>query len=285
MTKLFFILGELLRSVYRNPGTALASILSLSLLFLLFNLFWSTAVTSEKFYSNLLSNLQMHVYVSESLSDNDLHELTENITAIAGISEAQFITREMARKELAGLVGTDLLVGYEHINPLPRSYIINFSESHLNGPAISEIEAALLKISGVSKVDYSRLWLEKAESTRGVILNLGMILGGFILFTTLISSANNIRLMTRTRAGGIWQMRLLGAGRIFIAMPFLLEGFLIGFLSAVFSWAVILYGQNRISFTQFELILPTINEMVLFCMAAGVLGVLSGFLGLRKMWK
>ncbi|MGH8014907.1 MAG: cell division protein FtsX [Candidatus Zixiibacteriota bacterium] len=285
MTKLLFILKEFLRILYRNPGTALASILSLTLLFLLFELFWIAAETSDKIYSELLSNLQMHAYISESFPENDVDELTEIVKEIEGISSVNYISRDMARKELAGLVGTDLLVGYDEFNPLPRSLIIDFSKTHLKSLSIIEIEASLNKLQGVSKVDYSREWLEKAETTRNMILNIGMILGGLTLFTMVVSSANNIRLMTRTRAVGLWQMRLLGAGRTFIALPYILEGFLIGFLSAVFSWLVIMYGQNRISFTQFELVLPTFKEMTLFCLAAGALGIFSGLLGLRKLMK
>jgi len=283
LTRLVYILKELLRNLYKNPGTAIASILSLALLFLLFDLFWIAAGTSEKFYSNLLSNLQMHVYVEESVSDNDIKSLTRGITEIKGVVGVQYISRAMARKELAGLVGTDLLVGYDEVNPLPRSFIITFAPTHLQSAAIDTIELSLKRLSGVGKVDYSRQWLEKAESTRKTILNAGMILGALILFTTVVSSANNIRLMTRTRAVGFWQMRLLGAGRIFIASPFVLEGFLIGFCSAILSWLVIFYSQSKVSFTQFELILPTFSQIALFCLAAGVLGLLSGLLGMRKM--
>lgn len=285
MTKLVFILNELFRSLYRNPGTAIASILSLALLFLLFDLFWIAAGTSDKFYGNLLSNLQMHVYVEESASDKDAKALEAKIEEIMGVADAQYISRETARKELAAIVGVDLLVGYDDVNPLPRSYVITFESTHLQSAAVDSVESDLKRISGVGKIDYSRQWLEKAESTRNIIKNAGMILGALILFTTLVSSANNIRLMTRTRATGFWQMRLLGAGRAFIALPFLLEGFLIGSLSAVLSWLVILYSQSKVSFTQFELVLPTLSQVCLFCLAAGVLGVLSGLLGIRKMMR
>lgn len=275
----------MLRNLYRNPGTAIASILSLALLFLLFDLFWIAAGTSEKFYSTLLSDLQMHVYVEESVSDIDIASLTNGITEISGVQGVQYINRDMARKELAGLVGMDLLVGYDEVNPLPRSFIITFAPTHLQSAAIETVETSLKSLSGVGKIDYSREWLEKAESTRKIILNAGIILGALILFTTAVSSANNIRLMTRTRAVGLGQMRLLGAGRMFIASPFVLEGFFIGFFSAVLSWLVILYSQSKISFTQFELILPTFSQTALFCLAAGVLGVLSGLLGMRKLLK
>ncbi|HEX2896965.1 MAG TPA: permease-like cell division protein FtsX, partial [candidate division Zixibacteria bacterium] len=209
--------------MYRNPGTTVASVLSLALLFLLFDIFWIAAGTSDKFYSNLLSNLQLQIYVSESVPEKDIKALTLKITEINGVADVQYITREMARKELAGLVGTDLLVGYDESNPLPRSYTLLLMPTHLNSESIKNIESEIMKISGIDKIDYSRLWLEKAESTREIILNVGLILGALILFTTVVSSANNIRLMTRTRAVGFWQMRLQGAGRIFIASPFVLE--------------------------------------------------------------
>ncbi len=285
MSKFVFILNELFRNLYRNPGTAIASILSLALLFLLFDLFWIAAGTSDKFYGNLLSNLQMHVYVEEAASDKDAKALEARIKDVMGVADAQYISRETARKELAAIVGVDLLVGYDDANPLPRSYVITFESTHLQSAAIDSVESDLKHISGVGKIDYSQQWLEKAESTRNIIKNAGMILGLLILFTTLVSSANNIRLMTRTRAVGFWQMRLLGAGRAFIALPFLLEGFLIGSLSAVLSWMVILYSQNKVGFTQFELVLPTLSQVFLFCLAAGVLGVLSGLMGIRKMMR
>jgi len=285
LTKLAFILTELFRNLYRNPGTAIASLLSLALLFLLFDLFWIAAGTSDKFYGNLLSNLQMQVYVEEWLSDKDAKALETLMKEIKGIADAQYVSRETARSELAAIVGVDLLVGYDDVNPLPRSYVILFEPTHLQIAAIDSVESRLKRLSGVGKIDYSRQWLEKAESTRKIIKNAGMILGALILFTTLVSLANNIRLMTRTRAVGFWQMRLLGAGRVFIALPFLLEGFLIGAWSAVLSWLIMLYSQDKVSFTQFELVMPTLSQVTWFCLAAGVLGVLSGLLGIRKMMR
>jgi len=43
MSRIAHILKELSRNLYRNPGTALGSFLSLTLLFLLFDLYWIAA--------------------------------------------------------------------------------------------------------------------------------------------------------------------------------------------------------------------------------------------------
>jgi cell division protein FtsX len=199
-----------------------------------------------------------------------------------------YLSKEQARDELARLVGTDLLVGYDSLNPLPRSFVLNFEPTYLNLADIAGVENEIADFPGTAEVAYSRVWLQKAEETKAVILQLGLGLGVLILLTALISSANNIRLMTRARATGFRQMLLLGASRTFIGLPLIIEGFLLGAVSASLGWWVVYYGHSRVSFAQIEIILPQPEEMALFCLAAAVLGALSGYVGVRgalKGWR
>lgn len=283
MTKLGHILKELGRNLSRHPTTALGSLLSLALLFLLFELYWVAAGTSELFYSRLLSDLNMEVYLSEDVADSTVPAVQTAIADLEGIASVEYISKEQARIELNRLIGTDLLVGYDSTNPLPRSLVLSFLPQYLTTIEMTDIESKIEKTSGVLHVSYSKRWLEKAESTRTVIWNIGMVLGALILATALISSVNSIRLMTQARAVGFHQMRLLGAGKLSLALPFLIEGLLIGGLSATVGWVLIHYGQQRIAFTQFEVVIPTFGEISVFCGGAAVLGMLSGYLGIRKL--
>lgn len=285
MTRIIFILRELARSLYRHPGTVVTSLLSTSLLILLFNLFWVVVGTSERFYKNLLSEMTMDVFLSEELPDSNLPALTGEIKAIRGVLSVLYISKDMARQDLASQVGTDLLVGYDSLNPLPRSYSLSFESEVLNLSEIAEIAGKIQTLPGVMEVSYSRAWLEKVENTKSIILEIGLVFGLIIFSSALISSANNIRLMTRTRVIGFQQMLLLGAGRMFISLPFFIEGFLIGGLSAVLSWLIIFYGYHRISFTQIEIVIPDMNQIYLFCLATALLGGISGYLGVRKLLK
>lgn len=285
MTKLTYIMRELLRNLYRNPGTALGSLLSLTLLFLLFDLFWIAAGTSQMFYANLVSDVQMDVFLSEELPDSSIAGLTTEIGQLGGVSSVTFISKDVARQELAAEVGMDLLVGYDLLNPLPRSFVLTFSPDHLNLTSMAEIEDKLAVLPGVTDVVYSRNWLEKVERTKQVILRLGLILGAIIFLTAFISSTNNIRLMTRARAVGFRQMLLLGAGKMFIAIPFLIEGFLMAGLAALLGWLVVFYGRQEITFTQIEIVMPVSNDILAFCVGCGVIGLISGYLGIRKQLK
>ncbi len=265
MNRVGHVFKELFRNLYKNPGTSLSAILSMTLLFLLFDIFWVAADTSDKFYENYLSDLKMEVFISEEYPDSSLGVIKDEIKRIDGVSSMTFISKETARKELADLVGIDLLVGYDSSNPLPQSLILTFQSDVLNSTDLSAIENRIMSQQGVSNVYYSKNWLAKAESTKNIIADIGLLLGGLILLTVLVSSANNMRLTAKTRAVGFYQMRLLGAGKLLLAMPFIIEGVFLGALSAGIGWGMIFYWKDKLQFANFEIIFPTFEEIGLYC--------------------
>ncbi len=285
MIRINHILKEFFRSIYRNPGTTLSGLLSMALLFLLFDLFWIAAGSSNKFYSDLIADLKMEVFVSEGTSDSTLFAARTKLGEVAGVSDIEFISKDDAREQLTNLVGVDLLVGYDSINPLPRSYIVSFEGDYLTAERLAATEQAFVGIDGVSHVYYSKNWIEKAEQTKGVLRNVGMALGLVILLAVVISSANNMRLMTRARGVGFHQMRLQGAGGLFLSLPFLIEGFVISGVSAAAGWLAIFYFKDKVDFTQFEIVFPANNDILIFCAAAAVLGVVSAYVGIRRHLK
>lgn len=282
MKALAHIGKEFLRNLFGHPGAAFSSLMSLTLLFLLFDLFWIAAGTSEHFYTRLLSEMEMEVFMEAPSPDSARADLQPSLEAVDGVKSVTFISSEQARQRLADLIGADLLVGYDSVNPLPVSYVLTFTDDALTTDAMTAIETKVMRMEGVDLVFYGQRWLAKAEETRAIILSLGMILGGLILMTALIGSANNIRLMTQTRVVGFRQMQILGAGRIFLAAPFLLEGFVVSSLSGAAGWAAVLYVHSRVSFARFELILPSLEDMAMFVGAVACIGLVSGYLGIRK---
>jgi cell division transport system permease protein len=285
VSKLTFIIKEVLRTAYRQPGVAIGSFLSLALLYLLFDIFWIASGTVNTYYVNLLSDVRMEVFINDDVTDSSLTEVARAIDNVDGIQNVEFISKDQARQELANLVGTDMLVGYDSLNPLPRSFVLSIKPAFRNLASLTQMEGRLSATPGVMEVHYSKQWLERMESARNLIRTVGLALGTVVLLTAIISSANAVRLMTRTRAVGLHQMVLLGAGRLFVSLPFLLEGLLISGLGAGISWVVVYYARQHVDFSQFELVLPALSQIALYCGAASMLGGLSGFLGIRKLLK
>lgn len=285
MTKFLYILKELFRNIFRNLATTLTALFSMMLLLLLLDLFWIGLGTTDKFYGELLTELNMELYISEAASDSTVTEIKDMLSANTAISSITYISKDLARSQLSDLIGVDLLVGYDSLNPLPRSFVLSFNDQHLNMEYLNSFEQELLANKNITEVFFNKNWLVKAESTRLIILNLGLVLGIVVLLTVLFNFANNMRLTARTRATGLNQMRLLGAGKFMLALPYLLEGIIIGALSAGLGWFIIYYWKDKINFTMFEIVYPEINHILIFCGVSALLGFLSGYMGIRKLLK
>lgn len=285
MTKFNHILKELFRNIFRNPGSFLSAILSMSLLLILFDLFWISIDTSDKFYENLLSDVNMETFIDESATDSTVAVLREYLATHPGVKTIDYISKEQAREDLTSMVGIDLLVGYDSTNPLPRSFLISFKNSFLNSADLAAFKTDLSERKEVTDVFYSETWLEKAESTKSIIWKIGTVLGMLIILGILFNSANSMRLTARTRASGLDQMRLLGAGKMFLAMPYLLEGLIIGAFSAALGWVLIFYWKDKIDITLIEIIYPSLDYILIFCAVSALLGLISGYMGIRKPMK
>ncbi len=285
MSRINHILRELGRSLYRNPGTVLGAVLSLAMLFLLFDLYWITSETSNRLYSDLLSDVRIEAFVNDGVDDIEIPMVMEKISEIEGIFAIGYISKDSARIVLQQMLGTDLLADYNNENPLPRSFVLEVDKMFLNSKDMDIISSEIAVMPEILEVKYSREWLVKAEQMKSVIIEIGLALGILILLTALISLINNIRLMTRARAVGFQQMRLLGAGKLFLAFPFLLEGLFISGLAALIGWGAIYYSKEYISLTQINIVYPKLEDIVIYCLVAAVLGSISGYLGIRRLLK
>ena len=74
----------------------------------------------------------------------------------------------------------------------------------------------------------------------------GMILIMILLVTSLFATVNSVRAAIATRKDEIEVMRLVGASSNFIRSPFLLEGFLLGLISAVVTFLLAIPGYQYI---------------------------------------
>jgi len=91
-----------------------------------------------------------------------------------------------------------------------------------------------------------------------------------------------VMLSARTRMEELVQLQLLGAGPVFLALPYIMEGIFYALVASVGGWLLINYGINFVSFRDIQIILPRPVEIVYFCLAASGIGMIGGYLGIRR---
>ncbi len=281
MRKLLYLIGKFLIHLYRRPLPAIASLLSMLLLFLMFDLVWISSLSVDKYYDRVLADVDMEIFLEDNLSDSMLVPITDALKDLDGIESFEFISKEDARAKLHTLMGMDLLEGLDE-NPLPKSILITFDKEFINGRYLNDTEVSLRKFQSVSEIFYPRFWLEKAESNRLLVSRSVFIIGAVIFLAAMLNLLYSIRLSVKTYNEELIQHRLLGAGKTFLSVPFIFEGIFYALTAVIVGWLIIFYVANNLAISNFEVLLPSQSDIIRSCLAALGVGTVGGYIGVRR---
>jgi cell division transport system permease protein len=281
MRKLLFLIRKFLIHIYSRPLPAITSLLSMLLLFLMFDLVWISSLSVDKYYDQILGDIDMEIFFEDSLPDSSLTIVTDAIKELDGIESFEYISKEDARTKLHALMGTDLLEGLGE-NPLPKSIVITFNKNYVASQYLNTAEESLRKFKGISEIYYPKFWLEKAEFTRLLVSRSVIFIGAVIFLAVILNLLYSVRLSVKTYAEELFQYRLLGAGRIFLAMPYILEGIFYALTASICGWLIVYNITGSLTFRNFEVLLPSQPDIVLYCLAVFVVGMVGGYIGVRR---
>ena len=88
-------------------------------------------------------------------------------------------------------------------------------------------------LTGVESVKYRKEFLEIIDERARIVHNISLGLGVLVGLSAIVLVSNTIRLAISAKRQIIRTMELVGATRMFIRMPFLLEGIMQGLLGGV----------------------------------------------------
>lgn len=160
----------------------------------------------------------------------------ENISQITYRSKADALELEKANAgEYAGLFD-DL----EEDNPLPDSYIIQVQALDL----MEDTAAAIKKVDGVQKVIAQTDVADILSALKNAVNYAGLVVVGILIVVSIVIITNTIKLTVFSRRKEINIMKYVGATDMFIRMPFLVEGMLIGVLAAVLAYSILGIGYT-----------------------------------------
>jgi cell division transport system permease protein len=140
-------------------------------------------------------------------------------------------------------------------NPLVDSYTIKVKDAK----SLTDVAKFINSINGVHQTKYGEGMVEGIISAFDIIkiVSFGIVVALVLVTAFLIS--NTIKLTIFSRRSEIEIMRLVGASNASIKMPFLFEGFLLGFLGSIIPIFVTIYGYIVL---YFKLDGKIVSEMV-----------------------
>ncbi len=230
-----------------------------------------------------LNNLSDSNYLIHN--DEEAKAVCSEISKIENVAAVEFISKEEALES----VKSTLLEGKEQYfefldeeggNPLSDGARVHLSDMSIFSETVDKIKT----VKGVNSIQSQSDLAEKIDSIKNGVSVAGFWIIGILLVISLVIVSNTIRVTMYNRKLQISIMKAVGATNAFIRFPFVVEGILIGLISATFSEGVV-YFCYRVATETIRTTLGTNNiidfgstGLLLFGVFAAI-GVFAGIFG------
>lgn len=248
------------KNVYMNRLMSLASIGVLVACLMLIGGAVLLSLNMQVIVGAVEDENEMVAFLDMDLSDSQVKQIGQEIADIPEVEESYFYSSEEAWETEKGKWGAasamvEADVEGNDLGPiLPDAYRIKLKD--VSASTLDSVEQQLLEIDGVdpdirtpSQEATILSDLEKAISTVGAVIVL------ILAIVSVVIIANTIKITIFSRRKEIGIMRLVGATNTFIKMPFIIEGMLIGVISALIAFGLLWVAYNYA--TQFVMTNPS----------------------------
>ncbi len=278
------LISEGLVSTWRNGVMTTASILVLVCCMLMLGAFYTVADNISAFINESLGDMRtINAYVDADRSQEELKEKEAELVKLkesGAISSYVLITKEQAKEDWAKDNPTlaPILDQFDkNNNPLPNTFSISFDDFDEAQVLMRE----LTEIFGEDNIDSRVNAYDNIVGMRDTVSLLGIGAVIILLIVAVLVIMNTVRLTVYARRNDIQTMRYIGATGTFVTAPFVVEGIVIGIISAIISSGILYYVYKEVivdllgGFLQYEPV-PVSNYYLIIPAAFLALGFFAG---------
>ena len=228
------------------------------------------------------------VAVDYEATSEQIAEISAQIDALDNIQSVTHVTQEEALENERERYGEYAYLFDElDENPLSDSFLITYKSND----GVSTLVYNLGQIDGVRKVTNRMDIAQSIESVKNGISFVFLWFLAVLFIVSIFIIINTVKLAVESRSREITAMRYVGATNFFMAVPFVLEGALIGLVSAGIGFLIEWYMYNYVyqqimtsyrMFTVVEFSAVSVYTLIGFVAVGVFAGILGSCISLRK---
>lgn len=273
------------RGIVRHPLVTVASITTILLMLIIMSTFFIFSANARSIMKKLGQQPPIEVYMKISASEDEINQSGEIIRSDNRIIESTLISPEQNFNSFKNNLGKSgsVLDDIDYNEVIPYTYSIQISDPALADEVVMKLET----LPGVAKVSTENSVMTFLVKARRAV-NVATVVSFIILFIiALFIISNMVRISVYSRASEIEIMKFVGATNSYIRMPYIVEGGVVGLISAVLAWIVTVLAYRTIFYrvmagvdlSSFYALLPARNIMWWVLLIAVLIGVLIGAIG------
>lgn len=278
-----YLTKEGFRNIWSNRLMSLASVSVLSACLVLLGCSFMLFANIDAVLGRIEAQNVIMVFAKDDATDAELDELKNAIDSTPNVAYSEFIPKEQAYQELLESLGEDasLLEGLGN-DILPDAFRVTVSDMNQYDNTVE----ALSSLDSILRIRRNSDLATRLIGMRTSIVYIGAGIIIMLLFVALFIIANTVRITMFTRRLEISIMKAVGATNSFIRWPFMVEGILLGIISASLSVGLVFliyrlaatHIQNLIGILGATLV-PFGEYAVMLYLGFLAVGILTGFFG------
>ena len=245
---LTYHIGEGIRNLFKNKKSTISSLVIMMATMLMFGVFFIIGQNVNYIMKTIEEDQGMQVFIIKDANIEEVEEIKGMISNIDGVATTEIFTKQDAFDQMKARFKdhADVIDGYG-VDIFPDSIIVKLTDLEKSAEVQEQIKQ--IKINDKDYIDEIR----SSDKTINALINIAngvkIITGVLLILLVAISVfiiSNTIKLTVHARRKEISIMKYVGATNSFIRWPFIVEGIIIGILSAIFTILVIYGGYTII---------------------------------------
>ena len=280
------------KNIWLEKWIIFLTILSISIGLSIFCVFMVLSLNFDSAIQHWSKSFGIVVYLDKEINNEREEALKHIFIEDPDIVEVEYVSKENALQDVRRTLGENaLILDSMKRNPLPSAFEIKLKSELLQSVLVSKKAAEIKMMPGVEEVQYGEKWLSSLNVISKVMRNGAAILGGAILIAVTFMTYSTIKIFFNRRKEDIEILKLLGAPRSFIRLPFLIEGLFIGAMGGIISSLVLfaLYTFTSMKVTEFmpslELFMASLPLLVyiIIPVSGAVMSIAGSFIAVGKI--
>lgn len=237
MTTNTYLIKEGYENLKKHGSKTFSTMLIICATMLVLGIFMILFTNVNKNVETVKVEQGIQAFIEDTATDADIEYIKDAIKKIDGVGEIRYISKDEAYEDAKNVFKDQeyFLEGLDKVQIFPASYVVKFADIEKADNIKSQIE----KIDGIYKVKYNSSTINAVISISKIVNIFLLGIGVVLLVVSIFIISNTIKLAVYSNKREIFIMRYIGATNKFIKEPFVIEGAIMGIVSALISFMLI----------------------------------------------
>lgn len=220
-----YLIKEGVKGIFKHGFMSFASVTIIMACLIVMGVFTLLGMNINNIIADLEAQNEIVAFVDDSYTEEQAKALESALRRVDNVEAVEFVSRSTAMNEFKA--------DYEQglFDEIDESVFRDRFIVHVNDIEYTAVtQNKLMQVTGIAKVNAHLEYAEGFIKVRNVVNLVSAVLVSILAVVSVFIMSNTIKLATFNRREEIAIMKMVGATNMFIRLPFIIEGLLLGIL-------------------------------------------------------